>query len=51
MDEVGGTPDALTTEEHRELVRLRRELKQVRMERGIPGQATASFARRHHEQR
>ena len=41
VDEVGGTPEALTTEERRELVRLRRELKQVRMERDILKKATA----------
>lgn len=45
VDEVGGTPDALTTEERRELVLLRRELKQVRMERDILKKATAFFAK------
>ena len=45
VDEVGGTPDALTTEERQELVRLRRELKQVRMERNILKKATAFFAK------
>ena len=45
VDEVGGTLDALTTEERKELVRLRRELKQVRMERDILKKATAFFAK------
>lgn len=45
VDEVGGTPDALTTEERRELARLRRELKQVKMERDILKKATAFFAK------
>ena len=46
VDEVGGTPDALTTEERQELVQLRRELKQVRMERDIVKKATAFFAKK-----
>ena len=45
VDEVGGTPDALSTEERKELVRLRRELKQVKMERDILKKATAFFAK------
>lgn len=45
VDEVGGTPSALTTEERKELVRLRRELKQVKMERDILKKATAFFAK------
>jgi len=45
VDEVGGTPDALTTEERKELVRLRRQLKQVTMERDILKKATAFFAK------
>ena len=45
VDEVGGTPGALTTEERQELVQLRRELKQVRMERDILKKATAFFAK------
>ena len=45
VDEAGGTPDALSTEERRELVRLRRELKQVTMERDILKKATAIFAK------
>jgi transposase len=45
VDEVGGTPDALTTEERQELAQLRRELKQVKMERDILKKATAFFAK------
>ncbi len=45
VDEVGGTPNALTTEERAELVRLRRELRQVKEERDILKKATAFFAK------
>jgi transposase len=43
--EAGRRSDALTTSEHEELVRLRRENKQLRMEREILGKAAAWFAR------
>lgn len=45
VDEAGGTPDALTTGEREELVRLRRELKRVTQERDILKKATAFFAK------
>jgi len=45
VDEGRGDPDALTTSEKEELVRLRRELKRVTMERDILKKATAFFAR------
>jgi transposase len=45
VDELGGTPDALTTSEKEELVRLRRELKRVTQERDILKKATAFFAK------
>ena len=41
----GRRPDGLTTEERKELVRLRRENKQLRMEREILSKAAAWFAR------
>jgi transposase len=45
VDEGAGPPDALTTSEKEELVRLRRELKRVTQERDILKKATAFFAR------
>ena len=41
----GQRPDGLTTDEKQELARLRRENKQLRMEREILAKATAWFAR------
>ena len=41
----GGAATDLTTEERRELVRLRRENRQLRMEREILSKAAAWFAR------
>lgn len=41
----GRRTDGLTTEERKELVRLRRENKQLRMEREILSKAAAWFAR------
>lgn len=41
----GHRTDGLTTEEHRELVRLRRENRQLRLEREILSKAAAWFAR------
>ena len=43
--DAGGREDGLTTDEREELRRLRREVKQLRMERGILKRATAWFAR------
>jgi len=40
-----GPSGALSTEEHEELRRLRREVKQLRMEREILKKATAFFAK------
>jgi transposase len=45
VDQVGGTPDALTTRERDELMRLRREIKRVTQERDILKKATAFFAK------
>ena len=45
VDRAGGTADALTTSEREELTRIRRELKQVKLEREILKKATAFFAR------
>jgi len=45
IDESGGGEGPLTTEERQELVELRRELKQVKMERDFLKKATAFFAR------
>lgn len=45
VDTVGGTPDALTTDERDELIRLRRENKRLQMEREILKKATAFFAK------
>lgn len=44
-DEASGTAGALSTSEREELIRLRRELKQVTMEREILKKATAFFAK------
>lgn len=41
----GRRSDGLTTEERKELVRLRREIKQLRVEREILSKAAAWFAR------
>jgi transposase len=41
----GRRHDGLTTAERQELVRLRREIKQVRLEREILAKAAAWFAR------
>lgn len=43
--DTGERPDGLTTDEKQELARLRRENKQLRMEREILAKATAWFAR------
>jgi transposase len=43
--DAGRRNDGLTTEERKELVRLRRENKQLRMEREILSKAAAWFAR------
>lgn len=45
VDTVGGTPDALSTAEREELIRLRRENKRLQMERDILKKATAFFAK------
>jgi transposase len=45
VDDEGGRPDALTTDERAELARLRRELKRVTQERDILKKATAFFAK------
>jgi transposase len=45
VDEVGGTPDALTTAEREELQHLRRENKRLQMEREILKKAAAFFAK------
>jgi len=44
-DRVGGTPEQLASSEREELLQLRRQLKQVKMERDILKKATAFFAR------
>jgi transposase len=41
----GRRPDGLTTDERQEMVRLRRENKQLRLEREILAKAAAWFAR------
>jgi transposase len=41
----GRRPDGLTTDERTELTRLRRELRQVKLEREILSKAAAWFAR------
>jgi transposase len=43
--DTGKRSDGLTTQEKEELVRLRRELKQVKLEREILAKAAAWFAR------
>jgi transposase len=45
IDEGKGPKDALTTSEREELTRLRREYRQVKMERDFLKKATAFFAR------
>lgn len=45
VDEVGGTPNALTTAEREELQQLRRENKRLQMEREILKKAAAFFAK------
>ena len=45
IDVGAGPPDALTTAEREELVRLRRENKRLSMERDILKKAAAFFAR------
>lgn len=45
IDEGRGSPGALTTDEREELARLRRENRQLQMEREILKKATAFFAR------
>ena len=44
-DRGNGTPGALTTEEREELRRLRKENRELRMERDILKKATAFFAK------
>jgi transposase len=43
--DAGRRPDGLTSDERGELTRLRRELKQVKLEREILSKAAAWFAR------
>jgi transposase len=43
--DAGQRTDGLTTAEREELIRLRRELRQVKLEREILAKATAWFAR------
>ena len=43
--DAGQRPDGLTTPEREEITRLRRELRQVKLEREILSKATAWFAR------
>jgi transposase-like protein len=45
VDAGRGRPGALTTEERKELARLRREVRTLRMERDILKKATAFFAK------
>jgi transposase len=45
IDRGAGRPGAITTEERAELRSLRRELRQVRMERDILKKATVFFAK------
>jgi len=47
-DVDAGTKEGLTTQEREELVRLRREVRQLRMERDILKKATAFFAKENH---
>jgi transposase len=48
IDAGGGKKGELTTAEHAELVALRREAKQLRMEREILKKAAAFFAKENH---
>jgi transposase len=48
VDAGRGAPGALTTEERKELSRLRREVQELRMEREILKKATAFFAKENH---
>jgi transposase len=48
IDGGGGGTGALTTAERAELVALRREARQLRMEREIPKKAAAFFAKENH---
>ena len=45
VDAGRGRPGALTTEERKEVTRLRREVRTLRMERDILKKATAFFAK------
>ena len=45
VDEVGGTPEVLTTAEREELAQLRQENRRLTMERDILKKATAFFAK------
>jgi len=45
IDDGAGPKGALTTEERQELTQLRREVRQLRMEREILKKATAFFAK------
>ena len=45
IDEGSGAPEALTSDERNELTRLRRETRQLRMEREILKKAAAFFAK------
>ena len=45
VDSVGGTPDALSSSEREELMRLRRETKRLQMERDILKKAATFFAK------
>ena len=47
-DVDAGTREGLSTQEKEELVRLRRENRQLRMERDILKKATAFFAKENH---
>ena len=48
VDAGRGAPGALTSEERKELSRLRREVQELRMEREILKKATAFFAKENH---
>jgi transposase-like protein len=45
VDGVGGTAEALSSDERAELARLRRDVKRLQMERDILKKATAFFAK------